>query len=206
MSGTGGATGVATGVILAGGASSRFGSPKAAALLAGRPMIEYPMTAMAEAGLRAVVVAKQDNELPALPPGVEVLREPDKPRHPLRGIVTALETIDGPLVICACDMPFVTARLLVWLASLPDDVAIAMAGGKPQPLLGRYSPVALPALREAMNEQSPVRRAVESAGARLIDQRELDAFGDPVALTADVDSREALAEAEARMRALAGEA
>lgn len=189
-----------TGVVLAGGASSRFGSPKAAAPLAGRAMIEYPLAAMREAGLTAVVVAKQDNDLPALPGAVEVLREPDLPRHPLCGIVTALERINGPIVVCACDMPFVTSQLLAWLAELPDAVAIATAGGSPQPLLGRYSPSVLPALRVALEDQSSVRQAVESAGARVIAEDELRRFGDPAALTADIDSPDALERAEATLR------
>lgn len=188
------------GVVLAGGASSRFGSPKAAALLGGRAMIEYPLAAMADAGLHATVVVKRASELPALPDGVAVLHEPDEPRHPLRGIVTALESAGGPIVVCACDMPFVTGELIAWLAALPDEVAIATAGGRPQPLLGRYSPAALPVLRAAMESGGSVRGAVEDAGARVIGEDELAAFGDPSGLTADVDSPDALAEAEARLR------
>lgn len=196
----GGETGAATGVVLAGGASSRFGSPKAAAQLAGQSMIEYPLAAMREAGLTPVVVAKRDNDLPALRGATEVLREPDRPRHPLCGIVTALEQLNTPIVACACDMPFVTAELLAWLSQLPDDVAIATAGGTPQPLVGRYSPSALPALREALAAELSMRRAVEAAGARLIGEDELRRFGDPAQLTADIDSPEALAAAESRLR------
>lgn len=194
-----GAGGV-TGVVLAGGASKRFGSPKAAAQLAGRAMIEYPLAAMRDAGLTTVVVAKTDNDLPALPGAVEMLREPDRPRHPLCGIVTALERVNGPVVICACDMPFVTGELLDWLAQLPDDVAVTTAGGTPQPLLGRYSPNALPALREALIAELSVRRGIEAAGARLIDEDEIRRFGDPAQLTSDIDSPEALERAEAKLR------
>lgn len=189
-----------TGVVLAGGASKRFGSPKAAAPLGGRAMIEYPLAAMREAGLTPVIVAKRDNELPALSEAVEVLREPDRPRHPLCGVITALERLGGPVVVCACDMPFVSAQLIAWLAALPDEVAITTAGGRPQPMLGRYSASALPALRAALDSESSVRDAVEAAGARLLDAAELSRFGDPARLTADVDSPEALADAESKLR------
>ncbi|MBI5309538.1 MAG: molybdenum cofactor guanylyltransferase [Actinobacteria bacterium] len=192
--------GAATGVVLAGGASSRFGSPKAAAQLAGRAMIEYPLAAMREAGLPAVVIAKSDSDLPALPGAVEVIREPDRPRHPLCGIVTALERIGGPIVVCACDMPFVTPELLGWLAALPGESAIVVAGGSPQPLLGRYTPAALPALREALDAESSVLRALELAGAREIDEGELSRFGEPSELIADIDSQIALQEAESKLR------
>lgn len=50
------------GVVLAGGRGSRLGGAKATAELAGRPLISYPLAALAEAGLEAVVVAKPDTD------------------------------------------------------------------------------------------------------------------------------------------------
>jgi molybdenum cofactor cytidylyltransferase len=43
-------------VVLAAGASSRFGSPKLLAQLGGRPLLQHALDAVAEAGLRDVVV------------------------------------------------------------------------------------------------------------------------------------------------------
>ena len=48
----------ALGVVLAGGRGSRLGGAKPTAELAGRPLISYPLAALAEAGLDAAVVAK----------------------------------------------------------------------------------------------------------------------------------------------------
>jgi molybdenum cofactor cytidylyltransferase len=45
-----------TGILLVGGASSRFGSPKALAMLEGRPMLEHVLDVVAAAGLDPVVV------------------------------------------------------------------------------------------------------------------------------------------------------
>ena len=70
----------ALGVVLAGGRGSRLGGAKPTAELAGRPLISYPLAALAEVGLEAVIVAKPDTDLPPL--DVDVLTEPAEPVHP----------------------------------------------------------------------------------------------------------------------------
>ena len=101
------------GAVLAGGAGSRLGGSKAAALLAGRPLLSYPLAALRAAVGEVAVVAKADTELPAVGYGVLIWREPDEPRHPLAGIVEALRRAEGrPVVVLACDLPFVTAELV----------------------------------------------------------------------------------------------
>ena len=52
------------GAVLASGRGSRLGGAKATAELGGRPLISYPLVALAAAGIEAVVVAKGDTELP----------------------------------------------------------------------------------------------------------------------------------------------
>jgi molybdenum cofactor guanylyltransferase len=189
--------GAVTGVVLAGGASSRFGTAKAGALLNGRPLIEYPLAAMRLAGLPVLVVAKADNAIERFAAGAELLTEPDLPRHPLRGIVSALEHTRGPVVVCACDMPFVNAGVIRMLADLPDALAVVQAGGHPQPMLGRYTPLVLDALIAAMTADSPVRDTLRAAGARLLPSESLDAWGDPELIVRDIDTPEQLAAAEA---------
>jgi molybdopterin-guanine dinucleotide biosynthesis protein A len=184
------------GVVLAGGASRRFGSAKSAALLAGRPLIEYPIAAMREAGLPVIVVAKADNDLAQLIGETPLLLEPDEPRHPLRGIVSALEHVGGAIVVCACDMPFVSASVVGMLARLDDPVAVAAVGGMPQPMLGRYDQSVLPLLRAALEGEHSVRRSLSDAGARLLGPEELAPYGDPEWLAFDVDTQEELERAE----------
>jgi molybdopterin-guanine dinucleotide biosynthesis protein A len=94
----------------------------------------------------AVVVAKRSSPLPALPAGVAVWHEPEKPRHPLAGIVHALDTAGGrPVLVVAVDLPLVTPALLRALASRDAAGAaavVAAAAGEPQPLCARYDPAA----------------------------------------------------------------
>jgi molybdopterin-guanine dinucleotide biosynthesis protein A len=114
------------GAVLAGGRGRRLGGGKATALLAGRPLISYPLAAMAAAGIDAFVVAKPDTELPPLAGGsigdrgaarVEVVRESAEPSHPLMGIIAALRHAGRPVVVLAGDMPLASPALLAALAS-----------------------------------------------------------------------------------------
>ena len=128
--------------ILAGGRGSRIGASKATVLLAGRPLASYPADAAREAGLDPFFVAKAGTPLPDL--GIEVVAEPDTPVHPLAGIVAALEHAAAPIVVLACDLPFLTPPLLVALATRPEPLVVP-ADPRPQPLVARWSPELLPA-------------------------------------------------------------
>src|SRR6185437_16090163 len=97
------------------------------------------------AGLETVVVAKPSTQLPAL--DAPVLREPERPRHPLCGVLAALTNREGsgapPAVLAlGCDMPFLDPALLGWLAGL-GGAALLESAGRLQPLPGLYPAVSL---------------------------------------------------------------
>lgn len=144
--------------VLAGGAGRRLGGGKASADLAGRPLIAWPLAAAAAAGLPAIVVAKPDSPLPPL--AAEVVREPAGPRHPLTGLVAAIEHA-GEVVAVGCDMPFVTPAALVALAAAPSPAG-------PEPLLARYGPGQLVALRAALAREAPLRDTFAGLGPRAV--------------------------------------
>lgn len=154
------------GVVLAGGAGRRLGGRKAVAELDGRPLIAYPLAALREALGTVVVVAKRDTELPPLP-GVETWVEPDEPRHPLTGIVHALERAAGrELVVVAADLPFASAALVRALVAADAHGAPAVvpqADGRLQPLFARYLPTALAPLSAAL--AGPPRPLTETIAA-----------------------------------------
>ena len=180
------------GALLAGGAGSRLGAgSKAAAPLAGRPLAAYPAEALGTVCERVAVVCKADTQLPDLP-GTERWDEPDEPRHPLTGIVHALATADGPVLVCAADMPFVTAdacRTLLGAAGSSPAV-VATADGVLQPVLGLYAPAALDLLRAAP-PGAPLTRTVEALEPVRVAL--------PAALVRSVNTPEDLAEAEAQL-------
>jgi molybdenum cofactor guanylyltransferase len=139
------------GVLLAGGHGSRLGEgSKAAIEVGGRPLASYPASALTRVCDRVALVAKPDTELPSLP-GIERWDEPAAPRHPLVGIVHALERAGEPVLVCGADMPYLTpdACASVIAGAGTSRAAVAVAGGVVQPLLAVYAPAALDGLRAA---------------------------------------------------------
>jgi molybdopterin-guanine dinucleotide biosynthesis protein A len=182
--------------VLAGGAGARLGNAKPRAPLGGRPLISYPLAAARHSGHPAIVIAKRGSALPAL--DCEVVYEPDAPQHPLCGIVAALRhALRAPMVVVGCDMPFLTPDLLAWLAEAPGTASIvATLRGAIQPLLARYASGDLPVLEEALAEQAPLRRTVQSLHPRLVAEPELRRFGEPAMLCFNVNDARGLAHAE----------
>jgi molybdopterin-guanine dinucleotide biosynthesis protein A len=141
---------------------------KAAVPLAGRPLLLHPLATVGAACASVAVVAKRDTALPALPEGVERLVEPEAPRHPLAGIVCALRRADGPVLVCAADMPFVTVEGCRRLLAAAEEArgghrapaaVVAANGADLEPLFGVYLPAALAALAGAPSDVA-VRYAV----------------------------------------------
>jgi molybdenum cofactor cytidylyltransferase len=183
------------GAVLAGGAGSRLGEPsKPAAALAGRPLIAYPLAALQAVCTRVAVVCKPSTSLPRLD-GIERWDEPASPQHPAVGIAYALREAGEAVLVCAADMPFVTAdacRTILAAAGPNSSAAVAVAGGVLQPALGVYAPAALSAFEEAPAD-APLTAIVESLDPARVAL--------PPALVRSVNTPEELAEAEAELSA-----
>jgi molybdenum cofactor guanylyltransferase len=168
----------AVGAVLAGGRGSRLGGAKASAELAGKPLIAYPIAALAAAGIEAVVVAKRGSELP--PPPCPIVREPEEPRHPLAGVVAALRRFpERPLVAVACDMPLLESALLGHLAAAPGPLVLPELDGELHPFPGRYETSLLPALEAALAAEEPLRETLGRLEPLRLGAEELARFGPP---------------------------
>jgi molybdenum cofactor guanylyltransferase len=178
------------GAVLAGGEGSRLGKrSKPAAELAGRPLVSYPLEALSEVCERVAVVCKRDTDLPELN-GTERWDEPDEPRHPLTGIVHALEHAGGePVLVCAADMPFITADACRTLLSAPHNslAVVAAADGVLQPTFALYAPQALDTLKQA-EPDAPLTKTVEQLNPTRV------AF--PAMLVKSINTKEDFEEAE----------
>jgi molybdopterin-guanine dinucleotide biosynthesis protein A len=183
----------ARGAVLAGGRGSRLGGAKPTADLAGKPLISYPLEALAAAGIAPFVVAKAESAASVRSSfgmaeqgangeandGVEVVAEPAEPIHPLAGIVAALQHVGRPVVVLGCDFPFVPPQLLRFLAEAPEPLVVPAPGGDSQPLVARWSPQLLPELEGALAREESLRRTVAALAPRLLDDAALARFGDP---------------------------
>ena len=162
------------GAVLAGGAATRLGGAKATVELAGRPLISYSLQALAQAGVTAVVVAKESSDLPPLE--AEVVTEPDEPRHPLAGVVAALKHAGsrGALVL-PCDVPFVSPMLLRVLGSAETTTAVR-SGNRIHPLIAFYADDDLERLELAVERGDSATAALESLEPDWIDAIERETF------------------------------
>jgi molybdopterin-guanine dinucleotide biosynthesis protein A len=167
----------ATGVVLAGGDSARFGDAnKATATLDGRPLVAHAVDAVDAATeatpLVAVRTDAQRADLDdALARSVRFVR--DRPGGgPLAGLAAAATAAETPeLVVVGCDMPLASARVLRWLrderrpAGRLDAVVACDAEGRPQPLHGAYATDLVASLD--VGEHGGRLGAVERAASRV---------------------------------------
>ncbi len=175
-----------------------MGGEKASALLAGRPLIDYPLAAARAAGLEAVVLAKATTVLPPL--AERVLLEPERPSHPLCGALSALSFAGkrspaAAVLLVGCDMPFLTGELLGWLA-MQEGAAMAEVGGRWQPLLSRCLVAQIAPLKAALTAGRSLRGAIGELSPRIVSERELRRFGEPERLAFNVNDAAELHAAE----------
>ncbi len=132
-----------TGVLLVGGASTRFGSPKALACLGGRTLAEIGWGTLAVCDERIAVGKAADGlELP-----FSVLDDGTEVRAPIAGVIAGLRAAGNDLcVVLPVDTPRVEPDTLRALAEACGDAAVPQTG----PLPGAYRKSALPALEAAL--------------------------------------------------------
>ena len=127
--------GAVTGVLLVGGASTRFGSPKALATFRGETLAERAWRTLGDAFAARLAVGKGDLELP-----FDVVVEPEEPRAPIAGIVAGLRAAaTETAVFLPVDCPLVTPELL-------RELGAARAVTRTGPLPGAYARSDLPEL------------------------------------------------------------
>lgn len=158
-------------IILAGGDSRRFGSPKALARWRGRRLIDHVVERLRPIGGTIILVTNPLPEEPIWPGDKVVHDDRSMPAGPLRGIVRGLtECSDDWAWVVACDTPLVMIELLQALRreARPGDVAVTpIWEGRRQPLVACWERAAAPALAEllAAGEHSP-GAALERLGCR----------------------------------------
>ena len=132
-----------TGVIVAGGKSRRFGSDKASARLAGRPLLQWVRDALAPVVDEIVVVTAAGQTLPPMHPAIPVTvvedREPE--RGPLGGLATGFAAAASPVCFAAsCDAPLLHTAVVECIVDALDDheAVLPEVGGFQQPLVAAY--------------------------------------------------------------------
>jgi molybdenum cofactor guanylyltransferase len=199
------------GIVLAGGRSSRMGAPKAGLEWHGSTLLRRTAGILARVTDGPVLVVRAaGQELPELPPSVEVVEDPREGKGPLQGIAAGLTAVGeraDVAFICSTDLPFLhpafVRRMLRVVGGQDDpgdpsrcpdgrpapDVGLPLARGYPQPLAAAYR-TTLAALASRLVGQDRLRPAYlfEECEVRRLDDTALLADPALAAFDPELDS------------------
>ena len=145
--------------MLAGGRSSRMGTPKASLEWHGSTLLRR-VTGIVARGVEGpvVVVSAPGQPLPELAPGVELAEDPVEGRGPLQGLAVGLGALEGRAEVAflsSTDVPLLHPSFVARvIASMTDevDVVLPIARGFPQPLAAAYRVSLRPMVEELLAE------------------------------------------------------
>src|SRR5215813_13519060 len=149
------------GVVLAGGRSSRMGTAKAALEWHGSTLLRRTVGILARMTDGPVVVVRAPGqELPPLPPSIEVVDDPQEGLGPVQGLAAGLAAVTGRAEVAfvsSTDMPFLHPAFVrrVLRAAQQDgvDVGLPVARGYPQPLAAAYRVTLAPVAERLVAEE-----------------------------------------------------
>ena len=148
------------GVVLAGGRSSRMGTPKAALEWHGSTLLRRTVGILARAtGGPVVVVRAKGQELPELPGDVQVIDDPREGKGPVQGLAAGLGALINhadAAFVSSTDMPFLHpafVRRVLRAVHEGADVGLPIARGYPQPLAAAYRTSLAPMAERLVKEE-----------------------------------------------------
>ncbi len=178
-------TNEATLVILAGGRSSRMGSPKAELPVEGQTLLEWMVRGLAPAFAETLVCGA------SAPPGARGVAD----RHPLAGPLAGIESgltamRTSYAFVLACDIPGATPRLAALLLDrvLGHDAAVPLIGLRAQPVCAAYRKGVAPAISSYLDAGGRrLSGLIEQLKIAYVDEDELTSAGIAGQELADLD-------------------
>ncbi|UGS34758.1 NTP transferase domain-containing protein [Capillimicrobium parvum] len=135
----------AAGIVLAGGRSSRMGTPKACLEWHGSTLLRRIVSLVGRAVTGPMIVVRAPGqELPEVPADVEVVEDLHEGRGPLEGLAAGLRAVRDradAAYVSSTDVPLLHPRFIRRvLEGLEDDVDVVLphVGGFPHPLAAAY--------------------------------------------------------------------
>lgn len=192
------------GVVLAGGGSRRFGTPKGLARVGGERIVDRVVHALGGAAADLLLVANAPEAGDWLP-GVPLIGDAIGGGGGLSGVHAALLHTGRPVLVVAWDMPFVTTgllRALVGRRAAAGADACYPESASPfglEPFCACYAPSCLAPLETALRTGNAGGAQFARSLSRVarLSAREAGEFGDPGRLFFSVNSPDDLPRAEA---------
>ena len=200
---------MASAAILTGGRATRFGGrDKSALVVEGRRIIDRQLEELSRVTDDILIVGREIALPPgAAVPGAQTVRQiVDRMIQcgPLGGLDAAFAAArDAVVVALAGDMPFVTAPLLAHLLSLADlaDAVVPRTKRGYHPLCAVYTRVCQPVVeRRLARRQLALTGLFDEIRIHVVEVGEIEAFGDPDRLLANVNTADEHGEIESLRR------
>ena len=167
-----------SGVILAGGKSSRYGKNKAVVNINGISLIKRVLRVMETLFPSIVVITNTPDDYTFL--NLPMFEDKIKGLGPLGGIFTGLEVISKNAgFFVACDMPFLNSDLIRYLASVRQgfDVVVPTFSGKFEALHALYTKNCLPAIEQLIHDGVyQTIQLFQSVSVRYVEEHEMRRF------------------------------
>lgn len=168
----------AVGIVLAGGASSRYGSPKAFAQHDGRYFYEIACAAL-EASSEHIIIVTREELVARFPPTMTVIT--DTPHFlglgPLAGIYSAMTYREAArYIVLPCDMPFMTPAVIDNLTSATQQGAVTAVRREDDvyPLVSIWTKEVQHAVYEALiNRRLSVMQLLQQVKTTWVEARQL---------------------------------
>jgi len=159
-----------TGIVLAGGRSSRMGSDKSLMVLNGKTLVEYAIDALKP--LCNKVVISSNNFIYEFT-GCEVWPDELPDRAPMIGIYSCLKRSETEInIILSCDMPLMSTAMLEYLLnqSANHDITVPIQEDhRIEPLCGIYKKSAVEILMDFIdNGNFRLNECIQAASSRLV--------------------------------------
>jgi len=165
-----------TGVILAGGQSSRFGSNKALTMVDCKPLIQHVADLMSSLFSECLLVTNTPAEYEFL--SLSMTHDRYRDSGPLAGIHAALLQISTPRAfVVACDMPNLSPGLIQYLCNINEqeyDVIIPCLEKGQEPLFGIYHKKSLAVIDSYLQQNDcQIIRVLEDLQVRRVGEEEI---------------------------------
>lgn len=149
---------IKTAVILAGGKSARFGTPKSLVPIDGKPLVVYLTEQIMEAGIDKIYLSTDECEVFSSI-GYDCIPDEYKDSGPLAGIHTVLKnTHADSILVLSCDMPKLTSDEIKNLLNKADDsdcdIIYVSTPLREHPLCAVYKSGILPAITNALETRN----------------------------------------------------
>lgn len=159
-----------TGIILAGGKSSRMGTDKGFLLLNNKPFVQYSIDALTPL-VSNIIIVSDNSDYDVF--GFKRINDITKNAGPVAGICSGLEASSTDYnLILSCDIPLITSKILEKLINNIDDIYQIIqveSNGKSMPLIAMYKKEVTDTFNTFLkNNERRLRVAIKSCKSKNI--------------------------------------